>query len=125
MNAMQIRRVLVFGGLAWLIPFMVATVALPLQKWVRVFYESIMQVVLAGSVVNSAVLYFHPVKKTSALEGLKIGLAWIVLSVVLDVTTVIYGPAKLGWFTYLKEIGLVYLLIPMVTTGFGYVLDGK
>ena len=35
------------------------------------------------------------------------------------------GPMKMPFADYIKDIGLTYLIIPMVTLGFGYLLQQK
>jgi len=35
------------------------------------------------------------------------------------------GPMPMSFINYLKDIGFTYLLIPVITVGFGYVKNAK
>jgi hypothetical protein len=35
------------------------------------------------------------------------------------------GPMKMSFADYMKDIGLTYLIIPIVSIGFGYLLEFK
>lgn len=52
----------------------------------------------------------------TAKEGLFIGLIWMVLNLILDSFIFIWGPLARPLGDYIKDIGLMYLLIPIITT---------
>ena len=36
-----------------------------------------------------------------------------------------YGPMAMNWSKYLQDIGLTYFIIPVITIGFGWLLETK
>ena len=56
-------------------------------------------------------------------EGIKIGLIWLLISIVLDLMIFIEGPLKMTLWDYTTDIAVTYLIMPTITTGFGYLMD--
>ena len=121
----SIKRALIYGFLIWLIPFAVAFAIFPIRESNRIMFESIMPVVVAGSVVIFAMLYFKRVNSASVWEGLKLGLIWFGISFIIDLFMFSAGPMKMSFGDYLADIGIVYLMIPIITIGFAGSLCGR
>lgn len=111
------RRAIVFGFLVWLIPFLVAFAAFPLKESWRSLFESIMPLVLAGVVVASAVVYFRRIPAVSFREGIWLGALWLVISVAIDLPLMLSPPLNYTVTEYAADIGLTYLMIPVITAG--------
>ena len=82
-------KIVLLGFSLWMIPFTVSVLVFPLRMSQRPLFESIMPVVIVIWTVFFSVIYFTSknlsVKNSSYLrEGLTIGLAWLLISVVLD-----------------------------------------
>jgi hypothetical protein len=118
------RRAINLGLLVWLIPFLVAFVAFPLKSSWRSLFESIMPLVLAGVVVLSAVLYFRRVRAVSLKEGIWLGALWLVISVVIDLPLMLSPPLNYSITEYAADIGLTYLMIPVITAGIAIAAGG-
>ncbi|VVB67329.1 Uncharacterised protein [uncultured archaeon] len=112
----------IFGFLTWLIPFAVSILIYPLHVTQRPLFESIMPVVITACVVCFSLIYFRETALGSLLEGLELGLAWLLISLFLDLLLFMQGPMKMSFADYVKDIGLTYLIIPLITAGFGYLL---
>ena len=121
----SIKKALIFGVLVWAFPFVVSIVIYSIRQSNRVLFESIMPVIVAGSVVIFALLYFDNAKSVSVWEGLRLGLIWFVICFVIDLIMFSSGPMKMGFFDYLADIGVVYLMIPIITVGFSGSLCGR
>ncbi|MCL5011198.1 MAG: hypothetical protein M1127_03270 [Patescibacteria group bacterium] len=119
----SIKKALIFGFLVWVIPFAVGFMAFSLRESNRPLFESIMSVVLAGCIVLFSVLFFKKAQSTSTTEGLKLGLIWLVISLVIDLLMFMQGPMKMPLGNYIADIGLTYLMIPIITTGYGYIVE--
>lgn len=119
----SIKKSLLYGFLVWLIPFIVAFIIFPVRESNRPLFESIMPVVLSGSVVLFSILCFKKTQAGSTSEGLKLGLIWLAVSVVIDLLVFMQGPMKMSLSAYISDIGVTYLLIPIITTGFGYLIE--
>ncbi|MDD1750624.1 MAG: hypothetical protein LUO89_12215 [Methanothrix sp.] len=66
------------------------------------------------------------VKNSSYLrEGILIGLAWLFMSIALDLMIFIEGPLKMSLWDYTTDIAVTYLMIPAITSGFGYLMEHR
>jgi hypothetical protein len=118
-------KVGLFGFLTWLIPFVVAFLIFPIRTSYRPLFESIMAVVVTITTVLFAVLYFRKLTMGFLRQGILIGIIWFVINIVLDLMLFMEGPMKMSFSDYMMDIGLTYLIIPVVTIGFGYILQRK
>jgi hypothetical protein len=116
-------RILGFGFLVWLVPFAVSFLIFPVKKSDRFLFESIMSVVVTVSAVVFAVLYFRKMRCGFLKEGAVAGVIWLAINLALDLCMFMEGPMKMPFIDYMKEIGLVYLVIPAVCIGFGWSLE--
>jgi len=121
-------KVVLFGFLLWLIPFAVSALIFPLKGLDRPLFESIMPVIIVIWTVFFSIIYLTS-KNLSGKKGhlqrecAKIGLAWLIMSIVLDLMIFIEGPLKMSLWDYTTDIAVTYLMIPIITSGFGYLLD--
>ncbi|HSD57630.1 MAG TPA: hypothetical protein VLB04_05570 [Methanotrichaceae archaeon] len=116
-------KLLLYGFLTWLIPFLVSVLIFPLHQTERPLFESIMPVVIVACAVFFSVLYFRRVTSGFQREGAWLGAAWLAISLFIDLLLFMEGPMKMPLADYLKDIGLTYLIIPIITIGFGYLLE--
>ena len=114
-----------FGFLLWLIPFAVSVLIFPLRTSQRPLFESIMPVVIAIWTVFFSILFLSKKKSDFLTEGIFIGLAWLLISIVLDLMIFIEGPLKMPLWDYVTDIAVTYLMIPVITTGFGYLMEQR
>jgi len=115
-----------FGFLIWLIPFLVSFVIFPLKSSNRPLFESIMPVVLVLAVMISSVLYFKKIEKDSLKEGILAGVLWFVLSLVIDLLLFLPpSPMHMNFVDYMMDIGLTYLIILILPIGFSVLPNKK
>ncbi len=117
------RRALLLGFLVWVVPFIVGLISFPVRELWRALFESIMALTLSVIVVISASIYFNHVKDKYLIEGIFIGLLWFTMCILIDLPIFSYGPMKMSLKDYAADIGLTYIMIPTITTGFGVVLE--
>jgi hypothetical protein len=111
------------GVLVWLIPFVVAFLIFPLRESSRPLFESIMPVAVAAAVAGAALSYFRRVHAGFVREGLMLGLLWLVISVGMDAPLMLFGgPMQMTVPQYAADIGLTYLLMPVITGAMGAAL---
>lgn len=111
-------RALLFGFLVWLIPFVTAFAVFPLRQSARPLFESIMPVTLTLVVMGFSLAYFKGVTRGFLREGLFLGLLWMAVSLVIDAPLMLLGgPMKMSISEYLADIGLTYVIMPIVTVG--------
>lgn len=114
-----------FGFMIWMIPFAVSVLIFPLRVSQRPLFESIMPVVIAIWTVFFSIFYLSRIKSDFLKEGIFIGIAWLLISIVLDLMIFIVGPLKMPIWDYATDIAVTYLMIPAITTGFGYLMEQR
>ncbi len=122
----RIARELGFAALAWLVPFAVSVCIYPLKRWHPPLFDSLMGVALAGSTVLLGCAYLRrsPAGNVVAL-GARLGLTWMVANWLLDGLMFSTGPMKMSLGRYFADIGIAYLMIPVITTGLGFVARAR
>ncbi len=114
----SLRRAHILGVWVWFVPFLVAFLIFPLRESSRPLFESIMPVALAAIVVVLAGWYFGRGTQASLREGLLLGVLWLGISVVIDAPLMLLGgPMQMTIGEYLDDIGVTYLMIPVITSG--------
>lgn len=116
-----VKRAFIYGFLLWIIPFLVSVLIFPLKKTDPAFFQSILGVF---SITLAVILIVHYFRKTqgSLKEGISLGLIFAVISWFFDFLFFIWGPIKMPFDAYIKEIGIGYLIYLVIATGFGYLL---
>ena len=121
----SVKLAIIYGLLVWVIPFVVAIAIFQLRESNRPLFESIMPVAVASAVVLFSILYFRKLDKDFINEGIKLGVLWLVISVVIDLLMFSSGPMKMSLALYTSDIGVTYLMMPIITGGTGYLLQAK
>lgn len=106
--------------MVWLIPFAVAFAIFPIHGSDRIFFESIMPVVVVLATVIFAVLYGKQVKGVVLEEWVRLGILWVAVSVAVDLLMFSWDQMKMSLVDYFKDIGFTYFMISIITAGFGY-----
>ena len=122
---MNHKIAIMYGIGIWVFVFIVAMLAFPLRAGERPFFESIMPVALVLATTIAAVFYFRTIKTRYVFIGMCLGIIWFVINLLLDACIFSWGPMKMSLMDYVKDIGVTYLLIPIIAIGFGYSLEDK
>jgi hypothetical protein len=124
----SLKYLISYGVLVWLLPFVFSVMIFFLQASQRVLFDSLMAIALVFTIVLFTNLYFKN-KVKSLKEGIMLGIVWVLMSLSFDFLFYIVGPAKMSVTDYIKDIGITYLIIPIITIGFTYLpildLSGK
>lgn len=117
-------RILILGFLLWIICFIIAVIVWPLHDKQFMLFKSIM--VVTGTVVNMALLayYFNKISDSYFREGIAVGVIWFIENIVLDLI-VLVGLLKTPPVDYLISPGLLYLNMPVLSIGIGYILSKR
>lgn len=113
---MNYRRALPYALGVWVIPFVVAMAIFPLRANERPLFESIMPVAVVGAAIFFTYRYARS-ERAFARQGLLLGLLFLLVSVVIDLLMFSWGPMKMALGDYLKDIGVTYLVMPVITYG--------
>ncbi|MCK5112162.1 MAG: hypothetical protein KAQ84_01340 [Thermoplasmatales archaeon] len=120
-------KICLFGFLVWLIPLIVSFLIFGLHEDYRPLFESIMAVAVTLSVVLFSVLYFKTVDKDYVKEGVMIGITWLIINLIIDliIMVLLESPMQMSIGDYMMDIGLTYVIIPVITIGFGMILEKR
>lgn len=121
----SIKSALLFALAVWVIPFLVAMFIFPIRESNRPLFESIMPVAVCIAVVIFTILYFKKIESNFVKEGVLLGILFFLVSFIIDLSLFMWGPMKMTFGEYLSDIGVTYLLMPVITIGFGYFLQKK
>lgn len=120
----QYLKVVLYGFLVWLLPFVVSLFIYPLKVAGSPLFESIMPLVISLTVVVLAFFYLKNLDGDYIKEGVIIGVFWFTISIIIDLLLFLSPSALQMSFTdYLMDIGITYLLIPFITIGMGLVAE--
>lgn len=82
-----------------------------------------MTVTLTLCAVIFALLYFRKAQSDYVRQGVIVGTIWFIMSILVDAPLfLIGGPMLMTFQNYMMDIGLTYLIYPIVTIGFGWLL---
>ena len=112
-------RAILYGLLIWAIVFAVAILITPLRETDRPLFESIMPVALSLCTAAASCMYLGRVRRNALRAGVGLGVIWLAVSLGLDALMFSRGPMQMSLPSYLKDIGLTYLIIPAVTVAMG------
>lgn len=122
----NVGKIVLYGFLLWLIPFLVSFPIFTLRESNRALFESIMPVAVTIAVVVLAIMYIRKRETFSAGDGLQIGIIWFIICILIDLPLFIFGgPMKMSLGQYMADIGLTYVIIPTVTVGYGYLVGTR
>ena len=113
-------KAFLYGLAVWAIPFAAAMIVFPLRENERPLFESIMPVAVALAVVIFAVIYLKQIEMNFLSEGIWLGILWLIMSIAIDMLLFSWGPMKMSFSDYMKDIGITYLMMPVITLGMGW-----
>lgn len=119
------RRILTLGFVVWLIPFLTAFLIFPFRESNRALFESIMAVTVTAATVCLGLIYLRRIDRVKVREGILLGLVWFIMCVAIDAPLMLLGgPMKMTFGQYMADIGLTYVIIPIVTWGLAVAAAG-
>ena len=115
----KVGKVLLYGFLLWLTVFAGSVLIFPIKENDPIFFETLISLILAASTVVFGHLYFK--KEIVSLKYcLIVGVSWALLNIAIDLPMFSYGPMKRPFLNYMTDIGLTYLMIPIILSVFAY-----
>ncbi|MBI5679900.1 MAG: hypothetical protein HZC47_03265 [Methanobacterium sp.] len=117
-------KIVGYGFLIWLITSLI-TAVLGFFSSALIIYEIISAATIAITVIMFSYLYLKDTKMNFVKEGVIIGVVWLIISVILDLLMIIVGFTQLSLTSYAMYFASIYVIIPVITIGRGYLLDSK
>ena len=118
-------KIIIFGFLSWLVPFITAFFFYDRngQPTIDIFIiKSILMVVSAIIGAYLLVVYFKQLKVRFIKEGLIVGISWLAINWLLDLV-ILLPMAKMSFENWFTQIGLRYLVIPVFSISFGFIAE--
>lgn len=120
-------RILLFGIITWLIPFVSAFFFYTKDGQLNIdiyLFKTIM--ILVGSLSGALFIILYLIKVSNNLlkESILIGLAWLIINYLLDFI-ILLPMSGMALGEYFTQIGLRYLVLPIMSITVGYVADKK
>jgi hypothetical protein len=111
-------RALLFGLAVWAVPFAAGMAIFPWVPPETALFDTLMAVAMSLSATIFAVLHFRRAAASLA-AGLGVGAFWAVLAVALDAPFFFFGlpEMRMSVADYAADIGLAYLMIPIIAAG--------
>jgi hypothetical protein len=116
----SLKRALAYGFLVWLLTLLASMAIFPLKRSWPVLFDSIMPIALALFAVMFANRYFQHCAASSLREGFALGAIWLIMNWLLDWPLFSFGPMRMSMVNYMADIGLTYLMLPIITVGIGF-----
>ncbi len=103
-----------YGFLVWLIPFLIGFFTFPIKNKQPLVFKTIMAVVLVAVSAIFSKVYLTSIPVIDPSQGAILGCFWAMICIAIDIPVFIYG-FKTKATCYFLEIGLAYLIIPIIT----------
>lgn len=120
-------RLLLLGLMTWAVPFFAAIFFMDQSGQLTVdkyLFKTIM--ILIGGLIGAfaMILYFKKIDNEYLKHGLLIGFSWLVINIVIDLL-VLVPMSQMTYSDYFNQIGLRYLMQPIMGILVGHLLDTK
>jgi hypothetical protein len=77
-------------------------------------------------VIILAYYYLKDLGSDFGKEGLLIGISWYIINIALDLFMFMpASPMQMSFVDYMMDIGLTYVIIPVITMGMGFMAHNK
>ncbi len=119
----RIGRLLLYGFVTWFVGLAVSMAVFPLRKSGDPLFETVMTLTVTSLAVLATMVHFRRVRRFYAMEGIALGAALLLVNLVLDLPLFLFGPLARPLTSYLGDIGLTYLVYPIVTVGSSIMLS--
>jgi hypothetical protein len=119
-------NILFSGLLVWLIPFLVSIPFYSPQGQPLFDLQVIKAVLIViGATVGAllALWYLKDIKADFVREGAVLGIAWFIINSALDILVLVVLLQGMDLATWAGQIGIRYLLMPVMTTAMGAAME--
>lgn len=112
-----------FGFLVWVIPFLFGFAFYDSSGQLIIdpfLFKTIMLIVGALTGASFMVVYFKKLKKGFLRAGIRIGATWFIINIIMDLA-ILVPMSNMDVWTYMAQIGLRYVIIPIMSVSMGIV----
>jgi hypothetical protein len=80
-----------------------------------IFFETLITIALVSVTSLCIYLFFSKRPGVTVLKGFLVGSLWLIINIILDQLLFTFGPLQMDMLAYMKDIGLTYAIIPVIT----------
>jgi hypothetical protein len=118
-------KILLIGVLIWLSIFILAMPFFMFYENQRALFETIISIITTFVITLFTVFRFKKVDANFIKAGFQLGLSWMFVCLFIDILMFSFGPMARPLWDYFKDIGFIYINIPIITLSVGTLLDHK
>jgi hypothetical protein len=111
------KRALGLGFLSWLAPFAVSVVIFPLKTSHPPLFDVVLSAVLTTMAATLGCAYLRRPGLGSFPAAAALGGLWMAVNIGLDLLLFTWGPMAMPPVKYLTDIGLSYVVYPIILGG--------
>ena len=126
-KAKSITKIVAFGFFVWLIPFLISFLFYSPDGNVVIdvfLFKTIMMVLSTGVAAFFMVIFFKSVDGCYLKQGLLLGFVWFAINLSLDLF-ILLSISQMTLDSYIAQIGLRYLTMPIMSTALAYIVQHK
>lgn len=117
-------KLLLFGFLTWLIPFVISFLFYSRDGKLLIDFSIFKIVMFFSASITASILlikYFKTIKKDFLKESIIVGVLWLIINLILDILILI-PISKMSLNDYFTQIGIIYIIIPVMSITTGYIV---
>ena len=115
----RIGKIILFGFLLWLTVFVGSFFIFPVKQTDPIFFETLISIILVACTVLYGHIFFDK-EKLILKNCIAVGLTWAIINIAIDLPLMFYGPMKKTFPEYMTDIGLTYLIIPIILSVYAF-----
>jgi len=116
----QTGKIILFGFLLWLTVFIASFLIFPIKESNPPFFETLISIILTASTILYGHIYFKK-EFLSLKKCISVGLFWAIINIGIDLPLFLLdSPMKMVFVDYMTDIGLTYLIIPLILLVYAY-----
>ena len=117
-----LSKSVLFGIVLWAVVFLSSVFIFPLKTYNPPFFETLISISLVLFTVIVSFIYFSKVE-SNIRNAVSAGIIWMLVNLIIDIPLFSSGPMKKPFADYMTDIGLTYLIIPIITFGIAYTVN--
>jgi drug/metabolite transporter (DMT)-like permease len=114
-----IGKTLLFGFILWVSVFVVSFGLFNINLTDPVFFETLITITLTVFTTLYGYIFFKK-EKPPFKKSLFVGMIWLLINIAIDLPMFSFGPMKRPFINYMTDVGLTYLVIPVILSIFSY-----
>ena len=119
----KIIKLLLISFFAWLIPFIIGFAAFSFKADDYSLFETVMTVTITSVAVSASVIWLKNIKEQYIKNGIVLGISLPAVSLLFDFIFFLSpSPMQMTFIDYFKDIGLTYIVFPIISSGMGFIL---